>query len=117
MTRFPGFILLASALVLAACATALPTPEQYGFRREALNGKEYFCAPPQYVIPPVAPALFVPAADLSGDTPSGIFGTTYPNTHEVCLTPAQWPKWLTMRNQLDQQWPITPGTAGSLASH
>ncbi|MGC1460226.1 MAG: hypothetical protein WA825_18270 [Steroidobacteraceae bacterium] len=117
MTRFPGFILLASALVLVACATSLPTPEQYGFRREAINGKDYFCAPPQWVIPPASPAMFVPGADLSGDIPSGIFGTSYPKTHEICLTPAQWPDWVTLRHQLDRQWPMTPDTPWAATSH
>jgi hypothetical protein len=103
-------------LVLAACATSLPSPEQYGFRRTAINGQEYFCAPTKWVVPPVVPALWVPAADLSGDVPSGLFGAKYPKTREICLTQTQWPEWLTLRNQLDREWPITPSMAAAVAS-
>jgi hypothetical protein len=111
------FLILTSALVLAACATSLPRPEQYGFRRVAIGGQEYFCAPTEWVVPPVVPALWVPGADSSGDIPSGLFAAKYPKTREICLTQAQWPTWLTLRNRLDRQWPVTPSTAAAVASH
>jgi len=116
MKHFTGFIILMSALVLAACATSLPKPEQYGFRRVAINGQEYFCAPTEWVVPPVTAALRVPAADSSGDIPSGLVGAAYPKTREICITQAQWPDWLTLRNGLDREWPVTPGTAAAVAS-
>lgn len=117
MKRFVRSTILTSALVLAACASSLPKPEEYGFRRVAINGQEYFCAPTEWVVPPVIPALWVPGADLSGDIPSGLFAAAYPKTREVCLTQAQWPQWLTLRNRLNDKWPITPRAAEALASH
>lgn len=106
--------LVTSALLLAGCAASLPKPEEYGFRRVAIKGQEYFCAPTQWVVPPSAPALLVPAADASGDVPSGLFGVAYPNVREVCLTQAQWPQWLMLRTRLSHQWPITPHAAAAL---
>ncbi len=116
MKHLARFIILTIALALAACASALPKPEQYGFRPVAINGQQYFCAPTEWVVPPVVPALWVPGADSSGDIPSGLFGAKYPNTREICLTQAQWPAWLTLRNRLDRQWPVTPSTAAAVAS-
>jgi hypothetical protein len=115
MKHFMSFIILAPALLLVACASSLPKPEQYGFQHVAINGQDYFCAPPEWVIPPQVPALWVPAADLSGDIPTGIFATKYPNTRSICLTQSQWPTWLMLRNRLDRSWPITPGSAEALA--
>lgn len=115
MKHCMGFIMLTSACMLGACVTSLPKPEQYGFRHVTINAKDYFCAPPEWVIPPVVPALWVKSADLSGDVPSGLFGTEYPKTREICLTQEQWPKWLMLRNKLDRVWPITPATAASVA--
>jgi hypothetical protein len=115
MKHLTSFFILTPALLLAACAASLPKPEQYGFQRVPINGQEYYCAPPEWVIPPQVPALWVPAADLSGDIPSGIFATRYPNTRNICLTQAQWPTWLLLRNRLDRSWPITPGSAQALA--
>ena len=117
MKHFTRFIILTSALLLVACAASLPKPEQYGFRRVAINGQEYFCAPTEWVVPPVVPALWTPAADSSADIPSGLFGTKYPNTREICLTQAQWPDWLMLRNRLDREWPVTPSTAAAVANH
>ncbi|HEY6455410.1 MAG TPA: hypothetical protein VIY90_09050, partial [Steroidobacteraceae bacterium] len=88
MKHTARFIALTSAMVLVACATSLPKPEQYGFRRVAINGKEYFCARTEWVVPPVVPALWVSNADSSGDIPSGLFGPNYPKTKEICLTQA-----------------------------
>ncbi len=110
------FALLTSALMLAACASSLPKPEEYGFRRVAIKGQEYFCAPTQWVVPSFAPALQVAAADASGDVPSGLFGIAYPNVREVCLTQTQWPQWLMLRNRLSRQWPITPNAAAAAAA-
>lgn len=115
MKHVARVIILTSALALAACATSLPKPEQYGFRSVAINGKGYFCAPTEWVVPPVTPALWMSAADSSGDIPSGLFGAKYPKTREICLTQAQWPEWLTLRNRLDREWPITPSTATAVA--
>jgi hypothetical protein len=115
MKHFTSFIILTPALLLVACAASLPKPEQYGFQRVAINGHDYFCAPPEWVIPPVVPALWVTAADSSGDIPTGLFATTYPKTHEICLTQAQWPTWLTLRNKLNNVWPITPASAQARA--
>lgn len=117
MKQVARLMMLTNALVLVACATSLPRPEQYGFRRTAINGKEYFCAPTEWVVPPVVPALWVSAADSSGDIPSGLFGTSYPKTREICLTQAQWPDWLMLRNRLDRVWPVTPSTAAAVANH
>jgi hypothetical protein len=114
MKHLTGFAILISALLLVACAPI--KPEDYGFRRVAINGQEYLCAPTEWVVPPVTPALWVPAADTSGDIPSGLLGAQYPKTREICLTHAQWPEWLTLRTRLDREWPITPSTAASIAT-
>lgn len=116
MKLFARFMILSSLLVLPACVMSLPKPEEYGFRRVPINGQEYFCAPTEWVVPPVVPALWVKAADTSGDIPSGLFGANYPKTREICLTQAQWPDWLMLRNRLEREWPISPGTAASIAS-
>jgi hypothetical protein len=113
MKHFTSFIILTPALLLVACASSLPKPERYGFERVALNGQDSFCAPPEWVIPPVVAALWVPAADCSGDIPSGLLAATYPKTHQVCLTQAQW---LTMRTRWNRDWAVTPGIAEGLAA-
>lgn len=112
MKTFAGFTMLASALALAACASSLPKPEQYGFQRVAIKGQDYFCAPSKWVVPPVTPAVLAPAVAAGG-----VLGIEYPQMHEVCITQAQWPQWLTLRNRLDGEWPITPSAAMALASH
>jgi hypothetical protein len=112
MKHFSRFILLTSVSVLVACASSLPKPEEYGFHRVAIKGQEYFCAPTQWVIPPVSGA---PTVTSPAGIPSGLFAGAYPKTGEVCLTQAQWPDWLTLRNRLNRQWPITPSEAQALA--
>jgi hypothetical protein len=78
--------MLTSASVLAACAST-PPPEQFGFRRVPVQGEEHFCAPPR-----VALRGSPWVADLSP-------GSHLP-AQDICLTQAEWPKWLMFHSRL-----------------
>lgn len=116
MKHFARLSTLTVALLLVACVSSLPKPEQYGFRRTAIKGHEYLCASTEWVVPPVVLALLVPAANSNGDIPFGVVGARYPNAHETCLTQAQWPDWLMLHNTLIKYWPITPAVAQARVS-
>jgi len=118
MNRFTSFIILTSAWVLVACTSTLPKPEQYGFRRVSIRGQEYLCAPPKAVIPPVVAEWTSPDAYLSADVfRTSEISTAYPSVREVCLTQAQWPEWLMLRNRYNRIWPVTPATVTPAAAH
>jgi|HubBroStandDraft_5_1064220.scaffolds.fasta_scaffold204538_1 hypothetical protein len=121
MKRLWSFaVILGSAAVLGACAAA--KPEDYGFRRVAITGQDYYCAPREWVLPPVVPLdaandpvyplyqqfLALPDTDLVTATRSPL--------RAACITQAQWPDWLTMRTLWTDNWALTPGVAESLAA-
>jgi hypothetical protein len=108
-----SFIILVGAAMLVACASSLK-PEQFGFRRVAIAGQEYLCAPPEVVVPPNVPLSYPIAARPLPST--DVANGAYPATREVCLTQAQWPKWLILRTRDYRQWPITPNAAQALAN-
>jgi len=116
MKHFAKFVILTSASLLVACASSLPKPEQYGFRRVAIKGQDYLCAPTKWVVPPVTAPAWLSANASAGYIPSGLFGPAYPTTDLTCITPAQWPDWLMLRNTLSRQWPITAREAQALAT-
>src|SRR5580658_1325127 len=111
MKHFIGIVILISALSLVGCASL--KPEDYGFQRVAITGQEYYCAPRQWVLPPVV------AQDATNDPLFPLYQQflTLPDreivsaaqtpTREVCITQAQW---LTMRTQWNRDWAVTPGT-------
>jgi hypothetical protein len=120
MKRFTGFALLTSTLLLLACVNV--KPEDYGFQRVTITGQEHFCAPRDWVVPPVVPQeaaddplfplyrqfLSLPDEDIN---PAG-----FTPRREVCITQAQWPQWLTVRNRWNRDWPVTPGTADAIVA-
>jgi hypothetical protein len=87
--------LLLGTLIRAACA-ATPEPEEYGFRRVAIKGQEYYCAPREWVL------------GSMGDAPRH-------HTQIACLAPHVWPLWLEVRNLPRSHFPITPREAERLA--
>jgi hypothetical protein len=88
--RIERFAMLTSVSVLVACASS-PPPEQFGFQRVAKEGQQYFCAPPEVALRG-SPWL----ADVSP-------GSHLP-TQDVCLTQAEWPKWLLLHSRLTNTW-------------
>lgn len=120
MKRLTDFAILAGAVLLAGCVS--PRPEDYGFQRVTLTGQERLCAPRDWVVPPVVPQ------DAAGDPlfpvyqqflalPSvDIVSEAHAPTRDVCITQAQWPQWLMVRNRWNRDWAVTPGTAESLAA-
>ena len=120
MKRFSGLILLGGTLLLVGCASL--TPKDYGFRKVAIGGEVHYCAPREWVVPPVVPLeaaddpefplyekfLHLPELEVVSDA--------RPPIREVCISQAQWPSWLTIRTQWNRSWPITPGTATWLAA-
>jgi hypothetical protein len=111
---FPGVVIFLSTSILVACASSSLKPEDYGFRRVAIGGQEYLCAPPEVVVPPYVPLAW-PIARLPLPS-TDVAGGGYPRTREVCLTQAQWPDWLVLRTRNERQWPITPSASQALAS-
>jgi hypothetical protein len=120
MKHFMGLILLGGALLLAGCASL--TPKDYGFRQVSIDGENHYCAPREWVVPPVVPLeaasdpefplyeKFLNLPDLD------VVSAARPPIREACITQAQWPEWLTIRTQWNRSWPITPGTAAWLAA-
>ena len=113
--------LLVGALVLAGCVTTL-TPKDYGFEVVTIGGQQQYCAPREWVVPHVVPAE---AADdpfyqyyqqfvKLPETTVTVEGH-YP-MRAVCITEAQWPQWLTIRQLWNENWAVTPATADSLAA-
>jgi hypothetical protein len=90
ITGISCLVALTCASVLMGCASA-PQPEQYGFHRAAKQGQEYICAPPEVALRG-SPWL----ADLS------------PGAHlskqDICLTQAEWPRWLILHSKLMSAW-------------
>jgi len=120
MKHFPGFVILISALLLVGCASV--KPEDYGFQRVAITGQEHYCAPREWVVPPVV-------AQEAADDPlyplytqfltlpyTDILSDVHAPTREVCITQAQWPQWLTVRRTWNRYWAVTPRTAEALAA-
>ena len=89
------FVMLTSAWALVACASS-PPPEQFGFRRVAMQGQEYLCAPPDVALRG-SPWL----ADLSPGS--------HLSTRDICLTQAEWREWLLKHSQLTNTWTPAPG--------
>jgi len=120
MKHFAGFVILVCASLVVGCATL--TPEDYGFRRVALNGQDHFCAPREWVVPPVVPQEAAddpdfPLYEIFLNLPVTDFVShASPATPEVCIAQAQWPKWLMVRSQWKGNWPITPGMAEARAA-
>lgn len=120
MKHSPSIVILISAMLLVGCTTL--KPEDYALRPVAIAGVDYYCAPREWVLPPVVPQdsandplyplyrqfLTLPDRDIvaNGHAP----------TREVCITQAQWPQWLTMRTKWNRDWAVTPATAGALAT-
>jgi hypothetical protein len=120
MKHLTHFVILVGAIQLAGCTTL--TPKDYGFRQVAISGQDYYCAPREWVVPPVVPNeaandplfplykqfLVLPEAHIASDA--------HARTAEVCITQSQWPQWLTMRTRWNRDWAVTPGVAESLAA-
>lgn len=114
------FVILAGALLLGGCAS--PRPEDYGFQRITISGQQQYCAPREWVVPPVV------AQDAAGDPLFPVYkqfltlpyidivSETHAPTRDVCITQAQWPEWLMVRNKWNRDWAVTPATAESLAA-
>jgi len=118
--RLTAAPILVGALVLCGCATT--KPESYGFQRVVMRGQDLYCAPRQWVVPPVVPQE---AADDPNfplykqflDLPERVVASDgHSATPEVCITQAQWPEWLMMRNEWNRDWPVTPSVAEKLAT-
>jgi hypothetical protein len=120
MKYLTPFIILINAMLFAGCTTL--KPEDYGLRPVAIAGQDYYCAPREWVVPPVVPQ------DAAGDPlfpmyqqflnlPERYIGSdAQAATPEVCITQAQWPQWLTMRTRWNRDWAVTPSTAQVLAA-
>ena len=120
MKHLTCFVIPASVALLIGCTTL--KPQDYGLRPVAIEGQNYYCAPREWVVPPVVPEeasadplfplyrqfLMLPERDIvaEGRAP----------TREVCITQAQWPQWLTMRTTWNRNWAVTPGIAEELAA-
>lgn len=116
MKHFKGSVILIAMLLLVGCASL--KPEDYGFQRVMISGEQRYCAPREWVVPPVVPAeaaddplyplyrqfLTLPDTDISSDAHA-------PMMREVCITQSQWPQWLTVRTTWNRDWPVTPSTA------
>jgi hypothetical protein len=108
-----------SALLVVGCATL--KPEDYGLRHVAIGGEDYYCAPREWVVPPVVPQeaaddpLFPLYKEFLALPDRDIIYDTHAPTREVCITAAQWPHWLTMRTRWNRDWAVTPGVAERLA--
>jgi hypothetical protein len=120
MKTFMGCVILTGSLLLVGCASV--KPEDYGFRRVTIAGQEQYCAPREWVVPPVVPAeeandplypmyrqfLTLPYANIPSDA--------HAPARDVCITQAQWPQWLMVRNKWSRDWAVTPRTADALAA-
>ena len=120
MKNLTPVAILIGATLLVGCTTL--KPKDYGFRQVALSGQDYYCAPREWVVPPVVPAeaaddpLFPLYRQFLNLPERDVVSDAHPPTREVCITEAQWPQWLTMRTKWNRDWAVTPGTAEALAA-
>jgi hypothetical protein len=119
MKHSTTFVILISALLSVGCTTL--TPKDYGMRRVQIEGANYYCGPRESVVPPVVPQEVAsdpefPLYKQFLNLPDRYLGPNEPPTPVVCITPAQWPDWLTMRTQWNEGWPVTPETAEKQAA-
>jgi hypothetical protein len=120
MKHLTHFVILSGAVLLVGCTTL--KPKDYGFRQVALSGQDYYCAPREWVVPPVVPQeaandpLFPLYTQFLALPETDVVSDAHPPTREVCITQAQWPQWLTMRTKWNRDWAVTPGTAEALAA-
>jgi hypothetical protein len=120
MKQLLALTILIGAALLVGCAAM--TPKDYGFRPVLISGADYFCAPREWVVPPIVPQ------DAAGDPEFSLYDQflTLPDRYidadgrapirEVCITQAQWPEWLMMRNQWNRDWSVTPQMAEERAA-
>ena len=120
MRQFTHCIIFVGAVLLPGCATL--QPQDYGFRQTAIGGQDYYCAPREWVAPPVVPAeasadpLFPLYRQFLTLPDMNTASNGHPQTREVCITQAQWPQWLMMRTKWNRNWAVTPGMAERLAA-
>lgn len=120
MKQFTHLIILVSATLFVGCASL--TPEDYGLRPVAIAGVNYYCAPREWVVPPVVPQeaandqLFPLYQQFMNLPEREIPSNGRAPTRAVCITQAQWPQWLTIRTSWNRDWAVTPRTAEALAA-
>jgi hypothetical protein len=120
MKKRTACLILTSASLLIGCTSL--TPKDYGFQRVAIRGADCYCAPREWVVPPVVPQ------EAAGDPQYPLYreflalpdryvdSDLHAPTREVCITQSQWPRWLTMRTQWNADWAITPQKAEERAA-
>jgi hypothetical protein len=120
MKYFTRFVILIGVTLVVGCTTV--TPKDYGFQQVAVSGQDYYCAPREWVVPPVVPEeasndpLFPLYRQFLALPDTNVASEGQPPTRDVCITQAQWPQWLTIRNRWNRDWAITPATAEALAA-
>jgi hypothetical protein len=120
MKHLTRFVFLVGAIQLAGCTTL--TPKDYGFRQVEISGQDYYCAPREWVVPPVVAGevandpLFPLYRQFLTLPETNIVSDAHAPTREVCITQSQWPQWLTIRTKWNRDWAVTPGVAESLAA-
>jgi hypothetical protein len=118
MKHSTHFVILISPMLLVGCTTL--KPQDYGLRPVAIAGLDYYCAPREWVVPPLVPQdaagdpLF-PLYEQFLNLPDRYIGSDgQARTPEVCITQAQVPQWLMMRTKWNRDWAVTPATAQAL---
>src|ERR1700733_12167530 len=94
MKHFMHCVILSGAVLVVGCTTV--TPKDYGFRQVAISGQDYYCAPREWVVPPVVPEeasndpLFPLYRQFLALPDTNIVADGQPPTREACITQAQW---------------------------
>ncbi len=120
MERLTFFVILVIGMLLAGCTSL--KPEDYGLRPVAIEGLAYYCAPREWVVPPIVPQesandpMFHLYQQFLTLPDRDIVSGGHAQTREVCITQAQVPQWLTMRTVWNRDWAVTPGVAERLAA-